>query len=297
MENNHTELAVIVSESGRLLQMAIEKDLDVDKLRALMDLRDREDRRKSEREFEEHFAEMQKDYIPAFKTKTVHTKSGAEAYNYCPLPQILAVYAPILARHGFSYRWEEMEVQGKNEKMTTCFLSGYGFTRQASISLPYGDQNLLINSIQARGATSEYGRRYTFMNVTGCIVADELDTDGKIEPQKPAAPSGQNHFSQTSTANQNHPAQPVQPVKPVASNASTPTGPVKFIINDSVRSQMVDMMTEMEWPAKRQSLVFQKAELVSGEKVALEGITKEYTKFLDIKRAANLGPNSKETAL
>jgi hypothetical protein len=176
------ETGLAISESGKLLQMAIEKDLDVDKLKALMDLRDREDRRKAEREFEDCFAAMQRDYIPAYKSKDVSTGTGKIAYSYCPLPKILAVYAPILAKHGFSYRWEESEIEGKLEKKTTCFLSGHGFTRQASISLPYGATNNLINPIQARGATSEYGRRYTFMNVTGCIVADDTDTDGIIEP-------------------------------------------------------------------------------------------------------------------
>jgi hypothetical protein len=176
------ETGLAISESGKLLQMAIEKDLDVDKLKALMDLRDREDRRKAEREFEDCFTAMQQNYIPAYKSKDVSTGTGKIAYSYCPLPKILSVYAPILAKHGFSYRWEESEIDGKLEKKTTCFLSGHGFTRQASISLPYGTTNNLINPIQARGATSEYGRRYTFMNVTGCIVADDTDTDGIIEP-------------------------------------------------------------------------------------------------------------------
>jgi hypothetical protein len=177
MEGN--ELTV-KSETALLIQQAIAKDLDVDKLEKLLALHERNEARLAEKEFEFHFAEMQKDYIPAFKTKAVKTKNGTLAYSYCPLPLILSVYAPILARHGFSYRWEESEAQGANEKTTTCFLSGWGFSRHASITLPFGEVNPLINATQARGATSEYGRRYTFMNVTGCIVADDTDTDGVI---------------------------------------------------------------------------------------------------------------------
>lgn len=171
---------VVKSETGILLQMAIDKNLDADKLEKLINLKNQEEERRAEKEFEFHFAEMQKDYIPAYKKKSVHTLSGNLAYKYCPLPQILAIYAPILSKHGFSYRWEETETADKKEKATICFLSGHGFTRSASIVLPYDEGNKLVNSIQARGVTSEYGRRYTFMNVTGCIVADETDTDGRL---------------------------------------------------------------------------------------------------------------------
>ena len=51
-------------------------------------------------------------------------------------------------------------------------------------------------------------------------------------------------------------------------------------LSDGARGQMLDMMREMDWPEKRQTLVFQKAEMVSGEKVALDAIAGEYQKFL-----------------
>jgi hypothetical protein len=174
-EKNVSLSAPIQSESGVLLKLAIQNNLDIEKIRALMDLRDRDEKHQAEKLFEMHFSEMQRDYVPAFKTKY-----GAEkAYKYCPLPQILAVYAPILSKHGFTYRWEETENPEKKEKTTTCFLSGHGFTRAASITLPYADTNKMISLIQARGITSEYGRRYSFMNITGCLVADE-NSDGEI---------------------------------------------------------------------------------------------------------------------
>jgi hypothetical protein len=269
----------ISSESGQLLRMAIEKDLDVEKLKALMDLRDREDRRKAERDFENHFAEMQRDYIPAFKSKSVETANGKTAYSYCPLPRILAVYAPILARHGFSYRWEESELDGKLEKKTTCFLSGYGFSRHASISLPYGATNQLINSIQARGATSEYGRRYTFMNVTGCIVADETDTDGIIPEQPSAATPAP--ASVDSAANPK-PAS-ASPASTQSSQAKTPTSnnPASSSPFESKKlkpetiSQAVDLMNELGW-----SMIVQRAKVQWGESVGddifLERIKTDY---------------------
>ncbi len=168
------------TEIGGLLQLAINKDMDTDKLQQLIDLKNKEEERQAEREFEFHFAEMQKEYIPAYKKRSVSTNSGAHAFNYCPLPEILKVYAPILSKHGFSYRWAEDEQEGAIK--VTCFLTGYGHTRTASKVIPYGESNQLVNKIQTRGISTEYGRRYTYMNVTGCIVAED-DTDGQL-PQE-----------------------------------------------------------------------------------------------------------------
>ena len=162
--------------SETLLQMAIQKDLDIEKLKLFMDLRDREEEKVSEKMFASRFAEMQKDYIPAIKNKDVQTRSGKHAYSYCPLPEILLVYSPILARHGFSYSWDEKTLEN-SEKRITCTLSGYGHSKSTSIDLPIAPKNDFTNAIQSRGSTTEYGRRYTFMNITGCIIADE-DSSG-----------------------------------------------------------------------------------------------------------------------
>lgn len=170
------------SESGTLLQTAISRGAGIEELKLLMDLRDREERWKAEREFELRFAEMQKDYVAAIKKKEVRTNAGQLAYHSCPLPEILLVYTPILTKHGFSYRWDEKPLEN-GERRTTCYLSGYGHTRSAYVDLPIADQNQMANKIQVRGITREYGRRYSFMDVTGCIVADEQDTDGVMPPQ------------------------------------------------------------------------------------------------------------------
>lgn len=177
---NPEKMMAPLSESNSLIRMAIDKDLDIEKLRILIDLRNREESRQAERLFEFHFSEMQKEYVPVYKTKDGPRK----AWKYAQLSDILLIYAPILTKHGFSYWWEEAETTEKT-KTVTFFLSGYGHTRKVSITLPHADRNDMINIIQARAITTEYGRRYTFKNLTGCIVADEEDTDGVLPPQDP----------------------------------------------------------------------------------------------------------------
>jgi phage recombination protein Bet len=58
---------------------------------------------------------------------------------------------------------------------------------------------------------------------------------------------------------------------------------------DAARSQLVDMMDEMGWSAKKQELVFQKAVLVGVDK-ALDGVSKEYEKFCSKNAAEVAGP-------
>ena len=67
---------------------------------------------------------------------------------------------------------------------------------------------------------------------------------------------------------------------PVFETTPAPVNQAASKLSDGARGQMLDMMREMDWPEKRQTLVFQKAEMVSGEKVALDAIAGEYQKFL-----------------
>jgi len=174
------EIVVPLSESNALLRMAIDKDLDLEKLKTLIDMRDREEDRRAQSLFEFHFAEMQKDYVPVAKSKVVMNKDKtAAAYSYCPLPDILETYTPIISSHGFGYRFDITDLPD-NLIRIACHLTGYGHTRTTAITLPVLTAGMYMNAIQSRGATIEYGRRYTFMNVTGCIVSDE---DGSAEPK------------------------------------------------------------------------------------------------------------------
>jgi len=174
------ETAAPISESNALLRMAIDKDLDIEKLKTLIELRDREEERRAQSLFEYHFAEMQKDYVPVAKSKAVMSKDkNTAAYFYCPLPDILETYTPIISSHGFGYRFDITDLPD-NLIRIACHLTGYGHTRTTAITLPILTAGMYMNAIQSRGATIEYGRRYTFMNVTGCIVSDE---NGSAEPK------------------------------------------------------------------------------------------------------------------
>ena len=106
MENKQGELAVVnqevafQSESGALLQMAISKDLDVDKLAKLIELKVKEEERQCKKDFDFHFAEMQKEFSPILRTKK------GDKGMYAPVDVLVKQYSPIISKHGFSFSWD-----------------------------------------------------------------------------------------------------------------------------------------------------------------------------------------------
>lgn len=163
------------STADAIVRMAVEQNLDLDKLERLIEMRNREEERVSRMEFTAHFTAMQGEFPMISKNKKVYSKDGKKVlYRYAPLEDILAEYAPILARHGFSYRWEE-EAVGEKIKRVWCIITGYGHEERSYVDIPIEAGNSFTNNIQQRGVSTTYGKRYSFINATGVILAGEDD--------------------------------------------------------------------------------------------------------------------------
>ena len=186
MGDKQGELAVVgtqeltaQSESGALLQMAITEGLDVDKLAKLIDLRDREEAKQCKKDFDLHFAEMQKEFTPILRTKK------GDKGMYAPVDVLVKQYSPIISAHGFSFSWDEVQQDDKSLKVILT-ISGHGHEKTNSKMLPEytpdkGGQSgkPIMNSLQAEGTRSTYGYRYTFKAGFGLTETDE-DTDGNL---------------------------------------------------------------------------------------------------------------------
>ena len=170
-----TKAVAVLSESGTLLEMAINNGLSVEQIGQLIDMKVKEEARQCKKDFDLHFAEMQKDYIPATKGNSVLNKTGDKIlYKFCSLENILKVYSPIIANHGFSFRWKEDMVNEKIKKIS-CIISGYGYEEIGSVEIPIAEGNNFTNPVQQRGVSTSYGKRYSFINSFGVIIEDEDD--------------------------------------------------------------------------------------------------------------------------
>ena len=199
MDNETRDLAV-KREDG-LLAMAIEKGIsDPDILAKLIALRNDELARQSKAVFDEKFAAMQAEFVPVGKSSKATDANGRTLYSYCPIEVILAMAAPIMARHGFSYRWTE-EALANKEKRINCIVSGWGHSETGYVDIPFMEpSSRATNAVQMRGSATTYGKRYSFLNATGIIVGGEDNdalsnsTPGAVkvdiildEPEAPAA--------------------------------------------------------------------------------------------------------------
>ena len=170
----------IKSETGLLLQMAMKKsDLDVEKFKMLIDLKNQEEDRACKKDFDLHFSEMQKEFTPILRSKK------GDKGMYAPVDVLVKQYGPIISNHGFSFSWDEVPIENKSLKVVLT-ISGYGHEKINSKILPEyipdkGNQSgkSIMNSLQAEGTRSTYGYRYTFKAGFGLTETDE-DTDGHL---------------------------------------------------------------------------------------------------------------------
>lgn len=169
--------AVVQSTEDRLLEKVMDSG-NIEVLERYIALRKSEAERQAKLDFDEHFAAMQKDYVPVYKDREVLDISGKHMYNFCALENIVDVYGPILSNHGFSYFWDEEAIDDKNKRIW-CHICGYGHERKGYVDVAIQEANKYGNAIQQRGVSSSYGQRYSLKNALG-IVERNSDTDGNL---------------------------------------------------------------------------------------------------------------------
>lgn len=178
-----------------LIEMAINKDLDMTKLERLMAMQTEKEREFARKAFNLSLSRFQSQ-IPVITKRGLASfghKGGAgkTEYSYAKLEDITEAIKPFLYDNGLSYRYE----QATDDKAitVTCIVSHeQGHEERASMTA-YPDQSGSKNTIQQTASTVSYLRRYTVTGALGITVADE-DDDG-AEVGEPAA-QGVQYFDQ-----------------------------------------------------------------------------------------------------
>lgn len=165
---------------GQLLALAVDKDLDIDKLRQLMELQREWQADQARKAFFEAFTSFQEKCPDLRKTKGVEfdTKTGGKtSYKYAPLSEITRQIGKTLKEFGLSYRWE---IHDDRETIkVTCIISHVGGHSERTTMTASPDTSGAKNSIQARGSAVEYLKRYTLIGGLGLTTADS-DVDGQM---------------------------------------------------------------------------------------------------------------------
>src|SRR6056297_2302474 len=83
--------------TGDLVAMAIDRNLDIEKLRALIDMRNNQEEREAKRAFDEAFARMKAKFTPVERTK------AGDKSKYATIEAMQMQFDAIIHDHGFAY--------------------------------------------------------------------------------------------------------------------------------------------------------------------------------------------------
>lgn len=159
----------------QLLALAINKDLDIDKLAKLMELQREYNADLARKAFFSAMTEFQSKAPEIRKTKMV--SFGETEYHYAPLADIARQIKQTCKECELSYRWEIQD--NKEEIHVTCLITHIDGHTEKTTMTANADTSGKKNAIQARGSAIEYMKRYTLIGSLGLTTAD-TDIDGRM---------------------------------------------------------------------------------------------------------------------
>lgn len=182
---DNSDISSIEPNPSALLQLAVQQNLDIDKLEKLMQLQERWQAQQARKNFLSEISHFQANCPTLEKTKKVDfaNKSGFRTkYSYASLGDIVEQIKKPLSGAGLSFRWEIKDIDNKIE--VTCIVSHLtGHSERTTMSATK-DESGGKNEIQQRGSSITYLQRYTLIAALGISTADE-DIDGLKEDAPP----------------------------------------------------------------------------------------------------------------
>ena len=174
-DNAPQSTAIATTSPMQLIELAIEKNADMERLEKLMDLQDRWEAKGAKKAFFMAMSNFQRDCPDIKKLKNAHN------CKYAPLGDIINQVRILLADCGLSYRFEQKH---ENKLISVkCIVSHIDGHSESTMMMAPADESGKKSTIQAIASAVTYLSRYTFTSAFGITTADE-DIDGRV-PQLP----------------------------------------------------------------------------------------------------------------
>lgn len=174
-------------QQAALFRLAENKDLDVEKLKALIEMNDRAEDRQAERVFTQAFIPMQAE-LPVIKRNgsLQYPKNKADpdgpmklVSKYATWDDIVPGIQPILTRHGFALSFRHSQRGDGGGLLVSTVLRHEGGHIEYGEPMPVPlDTSGGKNNVQAYGSALSYGKRYAAI-ATLNIRTEGDDDDGK----------------------------------------------------------------------------------------------------------------------
>lgn len=170
-------LALAENSPAAIMTRAMDRGMSPEQVEKMMDLQERYERREAEKAYNEAMAAFSAEAIEIIKTKQVdfQTAKGRTQYKHAELSGVVEAVKPVLAKHGFSYRWDTK--QSADWLDVTCILKHrLGHSESCTLGGPPDDSGGK-NRIQAVKSTKSYLERQTLESICGVAEKGE-DNDG-----------------------------------------------------------------------------------------------------------------------
>lgn len=162
-------------------RVATDPNASLDKLERMLELRDREDSKRSKRLFNDAFAKCQREIPTVIRNRdNNHTKS-----TYADLAAIEKAVMPVVHGNGFSIRMYPKPGAAEGFQALGCVVShvdGHEETYEAEVPLDgvgaKGNSNK--TATHAFGSTITYGRRYLLCSIFNIATADDDGNAGSV---------------------------------------------------------------------------------------------------------------------
>ncbi len=168
-------------EINILLSKAIDRNVNVETMQKLLEMRKELKQEKARELFYEDLARFQAECPPIKKTKEVRTKAGIVAYRYAPIESIVEQVKDLLQKYGFSYS-TTMKLLENGVKVSVKVIHRAGHSETTEMEVPFGNKTDIMSQTQVVAAATTFAKRYAFCNAFGILTSDE-DTDSLIEDE------------------------------------------------------------------------------------------------------------------
>ena len=168
------ELIVQQPASLTMLNVAIEKGMEPEKLLQFYEIHDKWEKNEARKAFVSAMSDFRSRCPVIARTKQGHNS------KYAGLAESIDQVKSLMSECGLSHSWRTR--QKENEVFVTCVLTHVaGHSEETTLSAPKDDSGKK-SPIQAIASTISYLERYTFYAITGMTSA-EMDNDGYQPPQ------------------------------------------------------------------------------------------------------------------
>lgn len=166
--------AVATTGPADLIRIAVEQNMDVEKLSKLMDLQERWEATEARKAYFDAFANFQA------MTPIIKKTSKGHNYMYAALGDIAQQLRPVLEQCQLSYRFD---IQDTGDLISvTCIVSHRAGHQESTTMTAEPDTTGSKNAIQARGSAVTYLQRYSLVGALGLTTADQ-DIDGRLSAE------------------------------------------------------------------------------------------------------------------